>query len=206
MPGARTAILVAEQSSAAVVSSCERLDRLGFKTSPFVLEATDLTPFTCGSAEVISFGASCDLPTVLRTAKILKSNSISSFGPLITLREIYDLEDIAAAAAAGHYEFLIEPTINARICQTSRTAIRHAIAARGVGLLAATLGTEPPILVPVSDAEICGVGLDATQSHSLSAALNNLGMPSVLIVDENAVHTTSALFDAVRCHRGRISV
>ena len=124
--------------------------------------------------------------------------------PLITLREIYDLEDIAAAAV-GLYEFLIEPTTNAQICQTLRTAIRDATAAREVGLLAATLGTEPPILKPVSDAEICGFDLDTTQSHSLSAALNNLGMPSVLTVDESAVHTTSALFDAVRCHRGPVS-
>ena len=77
--------------------------------------------------------------------------------PLITLREIYDLEDIAAAAAVGLYEFLIEPTIDAQICQTLRTAIRDATAAREVGLLAATLGTEPPILEPVSDAEICEV-------------------------------------------------
>ena len=118
MPGARAAILVVEQSSAAVVSSCERLGRLGFKTSRFVSEAEDLTPHTCGSAEVILFGASCDLSTVLRTAKILKSNAISPFVPLITLREIYDLEDIAAAAAVGLYEFLIEPTIDAQICQT----------------------------------------------------------------------------------------
>ncbi len=125
--------------------------------------------------------------------------------PLITLREIYDPEDIAAAAAVGLHEFLIEPTTNAQICQTLRTAIQDAIAAREVGLLAATLSTEPPILEPVSDAEICGFDLDATQSHSLSAALNNLGMPSVLTDDESAVHTTSALFDAVRCHRGPVS-
>ena len=60
---------------------------------------------------------------------------------LITLREIYDLEDIAAAAAVGLYELLIEPTTNAQICQTLQTAIQDAIAAREVGLLAATLGT-----------------------------------------------------------------
>ena len=79
MPGARTAILVVEQSSAAVISSCERLGRLEFKTSRFVSEAEDLTPQICGSAEVILFGASCDLSTVLRTDKIPKSNSISFF-------------------------------------------------------------------------------------------------------------------------------
>ena len=84
---------------------------------------------------------SCDLSTVLRTDKIPKSNSISSFVRLITLREIYVLEDIAAAAAVGLYELLIEPTTNAQICQTLRTAIQDAIAAREVGLLAATLGT-----------------------------------------------------------------
>ena len=103
------------------------------------------------------------------------------------------------------YEFLIGPTTNAQICQTLRTAIQDAIAAREVGLLAATLGTEPPNLEPVSDAEICGFDLDATQSHSLSAALNNLGMPSVLTVDKSAALTTSALFDAVRCHTGPVS-
>ena len=67
------------------------------------------------------------------------------------------------------------------------------------------LSTEPPILEPVSDAEICGFDLDATQRHSLSAALNDLGMPAVLTVDESAVHTTSALFDAVRHRRGTVS-
>ncbi|MEC7649782.1 MAG: hypothetical protein VX900_15750 [Pseudomonadota bacterium] len=205
MPGARTAILVVEQSSAAVVSSCERLGRLGFKTSRFVSEAEDLTPHTCGSAEVILFGASCDLSTVLRTAKILKSNAISPFVPLITLREIYDLKNIAAAAAVGLYEFLIEPTIDAQICQTLRTAIRDATAAREVALLAATLGTEPPILEPVSDAEICEVSLDAPQRHSLSAALNDLGMPAVLTVNESAQLTNSAQFDVVCCHRGPVS-
>ena len=86
-----------------------------------------------------------------------------------------------------------------------RTAIRDATAAREVRLLAATLGTEPPILEPVSDAEICGVDIDATQSHSLSAALNNLGRPAFLTVDESAEHTTLAQFDAVRCHRGPVS-
>ena len=84
---------------------------------------------------------SFDLSTLLRTDKIPKLNSISSFVRLITLREIYDLEDIAAAAAVGLYELLIEPTTNAQICQTLRTAIQDAIAAREVGLLAATLGT-----------------------------------------------------------------
>ena len=148
---------------------------------------------------------SCDLSTVLLSDKIPKSNSISFFVPLITLREIYDLEDIATVAAVGLYEFLIEPTTNAQICQTLRTAIQDAIAAREVGLLAAMLSTEPPILEPVSDAEICGFDLDATQSHSLSAAPNNLGMPSVLTVDESAVHTTSALFDAVRHRIGTVS-
>ena len=103
------------------------------------------------------------------------------------------------------YEFLIEPTTNAQICQTLRTAIQDAIAAREVGLLAATLGTEPPILKPVSDAEICGFDLDATQSHSLSAALNDLGMPAVLTVNESAQLTNSAQFDAVRCYKGPVS-
>ena len=60
---------------------------------------------------------------------------------LITLREKYYLEDIAAVAAVGLYEILIKPTTNAQICQTLRTAIQDAIAAREVGLLAATLGT-----------------------------------------------------------------
>ena len=76
---------------------------------------------------------------------------------------------------------------------------------REVALLAATLGTEPPILEPVSDAEICGVGLDATQRHSLSAALYDLGMPAVLTVNESAQLTNSAQFDAVCCHRGPVS-
>ena len=44
---------------------------------------------------------SFDLSTLLRTDKIPKLNSISSFVRLITLRVIYDLEDIAAAAAVG---------------------------------------------------------------------------------------------------------
>ena len=125
--------------------------------------------------------------------------------PLITFREIYDLADIAAAAVVGLYEFLIEPTTNAQICQTLQNANQGAIAAREVGLLAATLGTELPILELVSGAEICGFDLDATQSHPLSAVLNDLGMPSVLTIHESAVNTTSALFDAVRCYRGPVS-
>ena len=70
--------------------------------------------------------------------------------------------------------------------------------------MAATLGTEPPILEPVSDAEICEVSLDAPQRHSLSAA-HDLGMPAVLTVNESAQLTNSAQFDAVCCHRGPVS-
>jgi len=200
MSGTGTAIRVVEQSSAAAVSSCERLGLLGFRAVPFVGESAGLEASSLGPSEIVFFGASCDLSIVLSTANALKLNAVSAFTPLIALRETYDLEDIEAAASIGLYEFLVEPVDDAEISHIVRAAIRDAEAEREVRLRAATLGVDlPSNETSLEDFNIHAHRLNDKQSASLSTALRNLGISSSIITDANASAT-----DVIQCSEGAI--